>query len=320
MQPGYYGVVIEGGAFPHTRSQLFARRLLNRNGRVRRTPYFCVRHPGTKKDQEDWNRPVPEDVAKALGKQDWALALKLAIQARWHDDNDLTNLVFFARHPELPKEPLKRGGPNFKQLSAEWNTLNNEVWKAIGASAENTDLAVSGHEATDHHRSFFRGQAGQRLKKLVEDAAKAADLNPGLLGTIMMAETRRPESYLSSEKVSSYHIGCDDFYEGRAAIQARVPAYSKVRWDKSQMPIEHQNDAQTNPRMVKTIFFDSGPDGALATAVYVKFREVRLREIAKELVKISTVFLCRPGLRSPASPWLPDPKAPDPISRMRSME
>ncbi len=101
----------------------------------------------------------------------------------------------------------------------------------------------------------------------------------------MMAETRRPESYLSSEKVSSYHIGCDDFYEGRAAIQARVPAYSKVRWDKSQMPIEHQNDAQTNPRMVKTIFFDSGPDGALATAVYVKFREVRLREIAKELGK-----------------------------------
>ena len=136
----------------------------------------------------------------------------------------------------------------------------------------------------------------------------------------MMAETRRPESYLSSEKVSSYHIGCDDFYEGRAAIQARVPAYSKVRWDKSQMPIEHQNDAQTNPRMVKTIFFDSGPDGALATAVYVKFREVRLREIAKNWAKISTVFLCRPGWRSPASPWLPDPKAPDPISRMRSME
>jgi hypothetical protein len=49
--------------------------------------------------------------------------------------------------------------------------------------------------------------------------------------------------------------------------------------------MEHLNDAQTNPRMVKSILFDSGPDGALATAVYMKFREVRLREIAKELGK-----------------------------------
>jgi monoamine oxidase len=284
VQSGYYGVVIEGGAFPHSRSQPFARRLLNSDGRVPSNTVF-LRPASGNDDQEDWNPPIPEDVAKALGKQDWVLALKLAIQAGWRDENDLTNLLFFARHPELPKEPLKTGDPNYKQLSAEWNNLNNDVWKAIEASAENTDLAVSGHEVTDHHRSFFRGKAGQRLKKLVEDAAKAADLNPGLLGTIMMAETRRPESYLSSEKVSSYHIGCDDFFEGRAAIQARVPAYSKVRWAKGQTPIEHLNDAQTNPRMVKSILFDSGPDGALATAVYVKFREVRLREIAKELGK-----------------------------------
>ena len=121
VQPGYYGVVIEGGAFPHTRSQLFARRLLNRNGRVPPNTVFLGPAPGNE-DQEDWNRPVPEDVAKALGKQDWALALKLAIQARWHDDNDLTNLVFFARHPELPKEPLKRGDP-ISSSSAQNGTL-----------------------------------------------------------------------------------------------------------------------------------------------------------------------------------------------------
>jgi hypothetical protein len=99
----------------------------------------------------------------------------------------------------------------------------------------------------------------------------------------MMSETRRPQSYLSSEKVSSYHIGVDDFYEGRAAIQARVPAYAKVKWDKKQTPLEHLNDAKTNRRVVKTILFDSGPDAVLATAVYLKFREVRLREIAAEL-------------------------------------
>jgi len=227
---------------------------------------------------------VPDDVAAALGKRDWPLALSLAIQAGWRDENDLTNLIFFARHPELPTEPLKRDNPDFGRLSAEWvKILNEEVWKAIEVSAENTDLVVSGKEVTDHHRAFFRGQAGRRLKKLVEDAAGETGLNPGLLGTIMMAETRRPLSYLSSEKVSSYHIGCDDFYEARAAIQARVPAYAKVKWDRTQTPVEHLNDAKKDPRKVKTILFDSGPDGALATAVYLKFREVRLREIAAEL-------------------------------------
>jgi outer membrane protein OmpA-like peptidoglycan-associated protein len=226
---------------------------------------------------------IPKDVADALGKKDWPLALKLAIQAGWRDENDLTNLIFFARHPELPLEKLDPKGPKFKQLSREWSRiLDSEVWKAIEAAAENTDLVVSGKEVTDHHRRFFRGKSGKRLKKLVEDAAREADLNPGLLGTIMMAETRRPQSYLSSEKVSSYHIGADDFYEGRAAIKARVPAYAKVKWDKSQKPSEHLNDAK-KPRLVKTIMFDSGPDAVLATAVYVKFREVRLREIAAEL-------------------------------------
>jgi V8-like Glu-specific endopeptidase len=168
---------------------------------------------------------VPHDVAAALAKQDWPAALRLVIQGGCRDENELTNLVFFTRHPELSAEPLKRDDPNFGRLSAEWTKiLDREVWKAIEVSAENTDLVVSGEEVTDHHRAFFQGQSGRRLKKLVEDAASQAGLNPGLLGTIMMAETRRPLSYLSGEKVSSYHIGCDDFYEGRAGIQARVPA------------------------------------------------------------------------------------------------
>ena len=227
---------------------------------------------------------VPDDVAAAVGKRDWPLALSLAIKAGWRDENEFTNLIFFARHPELPTKPLMRDDPNYARLSSEWmRILDKEVWKAIEVSAENTDLVVSGEEVTDHHRAFFLGQTGRHLKKLVEDAANEAGLNPGLLGTIMMAETRRPLSYLSSDKVSSYHIGCDDFYEARAAIQARVPAYAKVKWDRSQTPVEHLNDAKDDPRMVKTILFDSGPDGALATAVYLEFREVRLREIAAEL-------------------------------------
>jgi hypothetical protein len=229
---------------------------------------------------------IPKDVADALGKPkpDWPLALKLAIRAGWRDENELTNLIFFARHPELsPENQLDPKDPKFTQLSGEWTKiLNEEVWKAIQVSAENTDLVVSGEEVADHHR-FFWGKSGKRLKQLVEGTAREVDLNPGLLGTIMMAETRRPRSYLSTEKVSSYDIGADDFYEASAAIKARVPAYAKVKWDKNQAPVVHYNDAKKKPRKVKTILFDSGPDAVLATAVYVKFYEVRLREVAAEL-------------------------------------
>jgi len=230
-----------------------------------------------------------------------AETLKLAIQSGVRDPNDLTNRIFFARHPELPPaQPLDPQHPRFKQLSAEWSAISNtKVWKAITDSAENTDLKVSGAEAADHQR-FFRGKNGKKLKQVVENAAAQAGINPGLLGAIMMAETRRPNSYVSNGKVRSYHIGVDDFYIARGSIASRVPAYAGIRWDKGQTPEVHDNDSLAckkkaqalaagntaeaarhglKCRQVKTILFDSGPDGALATAVYLKFIEVRLQEI-----------------------------------------
>jgi V8-like Glu-specific endopeptidase len=256
--------------------------------------------------ESDTPAALSQVITNALSKKDWALALRLAIQEGWRDENELTNLILFARHPELLPGKLDPKDPKFKQLSGEWTKiLNNEVWKAIQASAENTDLVVSGEEVTDLDR-FFWGMSGKRLKKLVEDAAREVDLNPGLLGAIMMAETRRPQSYLSSEKVSTFHIGADNFYEARTAIKERVPAYTKVKWDKTQTPIEHDTDSIACKKKakaqadgdkttfdkysklctkVKTIWLDSGPDGVLATAVYVKLREVRLREIATKLKK-----------------------------------
>jgi monoamine oxidase len=79
---------------------------------------------------------IPKDVADALGKKDWLLALKLAIQAGWRDENDLTNLIFFTRHPELPNKPLDRKRPMYDQLSVEWTQIREtEVRIAIRASA-----------------------------------------------------------------------------------------------------------------------------------------------------------------------------------------
>jgi len=222
------------------------------------------------------------NVIAALKAKDWQRALARAIAMGVRDENELANLIFFAKHQELPRTPLDPKNPKFKQLTAEWSQiLNTEVWTAIQAASENTALVVSGTEVCDEDR-FYWGTGGKALKRLVENVAKQVGLNPGLLGTVIMAETRSPVSYLTKNKVSSYLIGTDDFYEARAAIAARVPAYSKVHWDKNQTPLTHLNDA-TTPREVKSIWFDSGPDALLATAVYMKFREVRLREIAKTM-------------------------------------
>ena len=132
----------------------------------------------------------------------------------------------------------------------------------------------------------------------MEDAAAKVDLNPGLVGTITAAETEtasetcNPLSYLSSGKVASYCIGVDYFYEGRAAIAQRVPAYAKVGWEKNQVSIVHPNDAIT-PRNVKTIFFTLAATRrwrSRCTSSSMRFGCVSLRLVLEE---ISTRFLSK---------------------------
>jgi V8-like Glu-specific endopeptidase len=227
---------------------------------------------------------LPAAVAAALDARDWPLALRVAIRDGFRDHNNLTNRLFFARHPELPAGRLDPAYPRFKALSLEWQKIRDkEVWPAIVAAAENIDLAVPGAQAASMHRQFWT-PGGKRFKALVEEAARDVDLNPGLLAAVLLAETSM-SAYLARNKVSSYLVGVDDFYESRGTLEARVPAYSKIRWDRKQKPESHPNDAQTNPRTVQTIFFDSGPDALLAVAVYLKFREIRLQEEATKLGK-----------------------------------
>ena len=87
------------------------------------------------------------DVINALDAKDWQRALSLAIAMGVRDENELANLIFFGKHPELPRAPLDTKNPKFQQLAAEWSQiLNTEVWAAIQAASENTALVVSGTE------------------------------------------------------------------------------------------------------------------------------------------------------------------------------
>jgi hypothetical protein len=49
----------------------------------------------------DVSPTVSWSISDALSRKDWARALELAIREGWRDENKLTNLLFFERHPEL---------------------------------------------------------------------------------------------------------------------------------------------------------------------------------------------------------------------------
>lgn len=224
---------------------------------------------------------VTERITEALDRKDWPVALQVAIKEGWRDENKLTNLVFFARHPDLGGRPLKPKDPEDAKLIEQWVKVHdNEVWPAIRKAAKNDTLAVDGALAADGQTKFW-GKSGKRFKTLVERAAKQVDINPGLLASTLLAEEPDRRHYLTNEKVSSYRIGVDDFYKERERIRRRVPAYRKIGWDERQTPVVHLNDAR-KPREVATIFFDSGPDALLASAVYLKYGETLLREWAAQ--------------------------------------
>lgn len=69
----------------------------------------------------------PENVLKLLRNGMENAAVKLAINFGITDVNKLTNLVFFARHPERQGRKLKKAEPSFKELSREWTSIQNNL-------------------------------------------------------------------------------------------------------------------------------------------------------------------------------------------------
>lgn len=56
-----------------------------------------------------------------------ALAIGFALTRGIRDENQLTNWIFFARHPERQGQKLRRKDPQFKQLSKEWLDIRNRL-------------------------------------------------------------------------------------------------------------------------------------------------------------------------------------------------
>ena len=223
--------------------------------------------------------PMTQAISDAVDQKDWPRVLELAVQVGWHDENQLTNLLFFSRHTELDRRKLDpRKNKGDQQLAQEWNqVLVKEVRPAIQKASEDSDLKVSGRFVAERDPELS-GEKGAKFKEVVAWAAKAADVDPGLLVAVLLAEVGRASPYLSPGEVSSFFTGTDDFFAQRKALRDNVPAFAQVRFDER----KKTTNINEHGRRVTTIPYTTGRDAALATAVYLKYGEIKLRRAAQK--------------------------------------
>jgi D-alanyl-D-alanine dipeptidase len=73
----------------------------------------------------------PQTVLNAPSGGVESVAIRLAVTFGYRDENQLTNLVFFFRHPERKGSKLQKGEPGFKSLSREWLEIRNNLVRPI---------------------------------------------------------------------------------------------------------------------------------------------------------------------------------------------
>ena len=69
----------------------------------------------------------PKTVVRMLGRGLESVALRLAIGFGYRDENQLTDLVFFARHPERFGRSIRRDEPDYATLSREWLDVRDRL-------------------------------------------------------------------------------------------------------------------------------------------------------------------------------------------------
>jgi len=86
-------------------------------------------------EREDESEGIFDSIASKIGDVvDWGEAqfmVRKAILAGTLDENQLTNLVFSARHPKRQGRKLSKDEPNFPQLSEEWLAIRDRIVRPI---------------------------------------------------------------------------------------------------------------------------------------------------------------------------------------------
>ncbi len=121
-------------------------------------------------DAVDWDNEfslsgVPDEVARLLKKGSEQAAVEAAVKSGDQDENGLTDLVFFSRHPERNGRSLSQSEPDFSQLSSEWLQIRNQLVRpSLLASTAEDIVRVRGFQV---HKSI-----AEDVRKMFDDAKK----------------------------------------------------------------------------------------------------------------------------------------------------
>ena len=111
-------------------------------------PATGARHDPKGFDMTSWmSSDDLEDELTASELSRWRPFVQVQIAAGLRDRDDLTNLVFFARHPQREGRPLRRDEPDFGPLSREWLQIRDAVVAPALGRAADPLTALDGRDA-----------------------------------------------------------------------------------------------------------------------------------------------------------------------------
>jgi hypothetical protein len=118
-RPGFYVTVIEGGAFPHTRVEPFARRVLD--GRRRVPPNTLILRPYVEALEITDDLPDLDDREQSFAEDIWPKVLRKTcshvVKRRMKFEFQTTNVVYRVRGKNRIKLPRKFGPPKSRWLT-----------------------------------------------------------------------------------------------------------------------------------------------------------------------------------------------------------
>lgn len=147
---------------------------------------------------------------------------------------------------------------------------------AIGGNEYVPDLGVN-PATVQMYDKHFAGSNGTLLKTRIAAAAKQVGINPGLLAASMLAEHSAGSYTKRTGEVDGWDIGTDDYKESKADIERLVPAARALK------PIRYAPATNENGRTIPEVPVFKAEDAVLASAVYLKYAEVKARRAMSEM-------------------------------------
>ena len=88
------------------------------------------------------NGPLFQLIQSALASGQWYVGLGLALSAGVRDENKLTSMIFFARHPERRGRKIEKTEPDFERLSQEWRDIRDRLVRPFLEKRQATHLVT----------------------------------------------------------------------------------------------------------------------------------------------------------------------------------